>query len=977
MGIVYRARHIALQRIVALKMILAGSHAGLQELARFMVEVKSVARLQHPHIVQIFEVGEVDGRPFCALEYVGGGSLAQKLAGTPLPADEAAAVVEVLARAMHVAHQMGVIHRDLKPANVLLSDDGAPKITDFGLARNLAESGQTQTGSIMGTPSYMAPEQAEGRSAAVGPPADVYALGAILYECLTGRPPFRAATAFDTIQQVIRDEPVPPRQLQPKTPRDLETICLKCLHKVAPRRYSNALDLAADLQRFQDGEPILARPVGRVERGMRLCKRYPLTTLLVTGILISVLAGLGVSIHFAVEAEARATAESEERARADQHNRDLRRQDYRQRVALGYREWQDGNIRVAKSYLDGCPEEHRGWEWYYCQRLCNPTLFSVGGFKRWIKGIAFSPDRRHIAAAGEGGNMKLVDARDGGTIWDLPLPPAPGPFFFSGRNLAFSSDGKKIAVGCWDGLARIIAAADGKELLTVRARFKHVDSVALSADGSRLATFSQTVNDALRGSGGDIEVWELPAGSRLLTIPNIPSRVPQLTFNRDGTQLVGACFTRGVKIWDAATGKEVVTLHGHAGAVSCAALSPDGQYLISGDCLSDDTTLKLWSLATHKVVQTYRGHRGNIREVAFSRDGKRLVSAGEDYLIRFWDTATGRELYNLKGFVLPVLALAMSADDSQVAAGGVGGTISAWRATGDHEFLSLPANGLQFVSFSGDGNSVVAGSSSRTEIWNAETGQPVRKLNISSTWWAFSTDGKAFVCGNSTETDKKNVWIGDWDAVKDLRVLGRHDREATSARFSPDGNRLASVGTEGILRIWDVASAKEIQSFKQNGRLWAVAFSPDGRHVAIGGDNKLVRIWDTHLQKEVQAMPRSGNQVRCLAYSPDGRRLAAGCLDGTAKVHDPATGQDLYRLKGHSNWIRSLAFSLDGQRILTGSNDLTARLWDAQTGEEVLTLRGHKQPVVGVAFSPDGRRIATCDVNTIRVWDSGPRPGIR
>jgi tRNA A-37 threonylcarbamoyl transferase component Bud32 len=280
MGVVYQARHTKLNRLVALKMILAGSHAGAADLARFQTEAEAIARLQHPNIVQVYEVGEHEGKPFFSLEFCGGGSLEKKLNGTPLPARKAAALVETLARAMQAAHEKGVIHRDLKPANVLLAEDGTPKITDFGLAKKLDEAGQTQSGAIIGTPSYMAPEQAGGKSGSIGPAADVYALGAILYECLTGRPPFKAATALDTIMQVVSDDPVPPRQLQTKTPRDLETICLKCLHKEAAKRYGTARELADDLRRFLGGEPIRARPVGRVERMWKSIKRRPALALL-------------------------------------------------------------------------------------------------------------------------------------------------------------------------------------------------------------------------------------------------------------------------------------------------------------------------------------------------------------------------------------------------------------------------------------------------------------------------------------------------------------------------------------------------------------------------------------------------------------------------------------------------------------------------------------------------------------------------
>jgi hypothetical protein len=319
MGVVYKARHTRLKRSVALKMILGGALVGPEHLARFRTEAEAVARLQHPHIVQIYEIGEHNGLPFLALEFVDGGSLSARLAGNPQQPAEAARVVETLAGAMHAAHQAGVVHRDLKPANVLLTTSGAPKVTDFGLAKQLDDpSGQTQPGAIMGTPSYMAPEQAAGDKD-IGPAADVYALGAILYECLTGRPPFRGATVLDTLEQVRTQEPVPPRALQPNLPRDLETVCLKCLQKEPARRYGSAAELAADLRRFQEGKPILARPVGRLERAVKWARRRPAAAAFLAALII----GTVVSTSLAVYARQKAEQASGNAAAATNAKNDL------------------------------------------------------------------------------------------------------------------------------------------------------------------------------------------------------------------------------------------------------------------------------------------------------------------------------------------------------------------------------------------------------------------------------------------------------------------------------------------------------------------------------------------------------------------------------------------------------------------------------------------------------------------------------
>jgi serine/threonine protein kinase len=293
MGVVYKARQRGLRRLVALKMVLSGAHAGPQHLARFQTEAEAVARLQHPNIVQIYDVGEQNGLPYFSLEFVDGSPLDKQIGGKPQPPRDAAQLIESLARAMHFAHEQGIIHRDLKPANILMTRDRVPKISDFGLAKQLedAESSQTQSGTIMGTPSYMSPEQARGEVRGVGPLADLYSLGAILYELLIGRPPFVGATTMDTVLQVTKNEPIPPTRLQHEVPADLETICLKCLQKEPAKRYTNCFQLAEDLHRFLAGEPILARPIGRRERLWRWCKRNPKLAISSAAILVMLVSG--------------------------------------------------------------------------------------------------------------------------------------------------------------------------------------------------------------------------------------------------------------------------------------------------------------------------------------------------------------------------------------------------------------------------------------------------------------------------------------------------------------------------------------------------------------------------------------------------------------------------------------------------------------------------------------------------------------
>jgi hypothetical protein len=454
MGVVYKARQLGLNRIVALKVLLAGEHAGVDELARFRLEAETLARLQHPHIVQIYEVGEHEGRPFFSLEFIEGSSLARRLRGTPQPVQDAAALVEVLARAIQVAHERGIIHRDLKPANVLLSaadglaEQAIPKITDFGLAKQL-DSGteRTASGAVLGTPAYMAPEQAEGKSRTTGPAADIYSLGAILYELLTGRPPFKAATEMETLLQVLHEEPVSPRRLQPDCPRDLETVCLKCLSKEPHRRYQTALELAEDLRRFRAREPILARPAGPAERLLLWAQRRPMLAA-VYGLLalVTVLGAAGAGVTWLWqraerartelaaeqeqtraalerEHEAKSRAEADRTAAEDAHQREVQARKeaekarqaesaakerldqvlYLRRVSLAQAEWRDNEVVRARDLLAECPPRRRCWEWYHIHHLCHAELLALAGHSNVVGRVVFSPDGQRLVGRHEQG----------------------------------------------------------------------------------------------------------------------------------------------------------------------------------------------------------------------------------------------------------------------------------------------------------------------------------------------------------------------------------------------------------------------------------------------------------------------------------------------------------------------------------------------------------------------------------------------
>src|SRR5262245_45035791 len=395
MGVVYKARQTGLNRLVAIKMILAGADAGPKERARFRTEAEAAARLQHPNIVQIYEVGEHEGRPFLSMELVEGGSLEQRLNGTPSPAADAARLVETLAHAMQHAHEQGIVHRDLKPANVL-SGAEHPKVTDFGLARRLgpdALTALTAAGAVVGTPAYMAPEQAAGEGREVGPAADIYALGAILYEMLTGRPPFRGIGMLETLDQVRTQEPVPPSRLMPGLPRDIETICLKCLNKEPARRYESAAALADDLGRFLRGEPIRARPVGAWERGWKWACRRPAVAGSLTAIGLLLLTGLPLMTVLWRQAVAARADEQKHRERAEQ-NLGARS------IALARAAWMLNDLPLARHALEDCPAALRDAEWHYLNRACYAERERLAGHTFELAALAFSPDGQRLLSAG-------------------------------------------------------------------------------------------------------------------------------------------------------------------------------------------------------------------------------------------------------------------------------------------------------------------------------------------------------------------------------------------------------------------------------------------------------------------------------------------------------------------------------------------------------------------------------------------------
>jgi WD40 repeat protein len=1015
MGVVYKACQVSLNRVVALKMIRTGEFAGPAEIRRFRQEAEAAGTLDHPNIVPIYEVGEDAGQHYYAMRLVEGGTLAGRMAqfAVPKAADHAesrarqmraAGLIGTVARAVFHAHQRGILHRDLKPANVLIDEEGQPHVTDFGLARRIGQdSSLTATGAALGTPSYMAPEQT-GRGQSMTTQTDVYGLGAILYEMLTSRPPFKGTDVLDTLAQVRENEPTRPRATCQAVDRDLETVCLKCLAKNPLNRYSSAEAVAEDLDRWQAGQPIRARPVGRTERAAKWVKRNPVAAGLVATSMLALLAliGLGIGLWYNRVLSRANDAETVQRERAEDALESAATFLYYNRVAQADQSLRAGNVPLAQELLALCPEDRRGWEWHYLTGQCHPELRLFPGTTD-VLAVAVSPDGRLLATGGMDGKIRLLDLATG-----LPQATLDGPCPIAWvTGLAFSRDGTRMAAvaGSSDGAGGVAvwelkpgepSSILNKPKWSKLAAVGFLAGVAFYPDGTRLAVS----NGVRTNQPGRVQILSVEEGGREV-LPPLDVGPNQGAFgvavSTDGRHLAVATgqlrtvadpAAGTVRLYDARSGAEGLPLKGHKGAVRAVAFRPDGRHLASA---GEDRVVKVWEVETRREVQTLPGHAGVVRGLAYSPDGVQLLSGGEDGAVKVWDSTRGTELRYLIGHTAEVCAVA-------------------W----------LP-----------DGRRAVSGSRDLTaRLWDTIDGQEAQTLRHHSApvrGLAFSLDGRRLAsCGQDG-----SVWVCDIQAGFTGRLVGRMGTEVHAVAFSPDGHRLAAVGGRpgpsggaGEVAVWDMDTGESWRHPAHHGVARAVWFHQDGSRLLTAGGipdrPDAVKAWDPRTGREVGSWPFPGGIILA-AGSSDGSRVAVhwfgGLSSNTVQVLDLTTNHrsaplavefdlghvtcfafspgDFYllrgegksivvldpgqlriregQLRGHSDVVNCLAFNSKGDRLASASYDQTIKLWDTERCEEVFTLRGHTGGVLGAAFSPDGRYLATAGQDgTVKIWDSQP-----